>query len=84
MCPSKRKPSYGKKSKGELVLPMDPITAAAFPCCTGTDRHCCRKLNDFDSLVTCLRWQPSSLRNEKVSGPKGPAVSIATGGKMWH
>ena len=33
MCPPKRKPSYGKKSKGEVVLPMDPITAAAFPGC---------------------------------------------------
>ena len=29
--------------------------------------------------VTFLRQQPSSLRNEEVSGPKGPAVSIATG-----
>ena len=36
MCPSKRKPRYGKKSKGEVVLPMDPITVAAFPRCTAT------------------------------------------------
>ena len=28
MCPPK---SYGKKSKGEVVLSMDPITVATFP-----------------------------------------------------
>ena len=36
------------------------------------------------SPVTCLRRLPRSLKNEKVSGPKGPAVSMATGVKMWH
>ena len=25
-----------------------------------------------------------SLKNKKVSGPKGPAVSMATGVKIWH
>ena len=35
------------------------------------------------SPVACLRRQPSSLKNVKVSGPKGPAVSMATGVKMW-
>ena len=60
MCPPKRKPSYGEKSKGEVVLPMDPTTVAAFPRCTATDRHCCRYLNDLVSPVTCLRRLPSS------------------------
>ena len=37
------------------------------------------------SPVPCLRRQPTSYKNEKVSGPKGPDVSIATctGVKVW-
>ena len=35
------------------------------------------------SPVTCLRRQPSSLKNMKVSGPKVPAVSMAISVKCW-
>ena len=82
--PLQEKGSQEKKSKGVVVPPIVPVTAAAFPCCTAMDRCCHRKENDLASPATCLRRQPSSLKNAKVSGPKGPAVSMATGVKLWH
>ena len=39
--PPEEKGSQGIKSKGEVVSPIVPITAAAFPCCTAMDRRCC-------------------------------------------
>jgi len=38
---------------------------------------------DFSSLVTRARRPPRSFRKDKVSGPKTPDVSIATGVKVW-
>ena len=64
--------------------PIFPITAAAFPCCTATNKRCCRLENDLASPMTHLRQQSSSLKNEKVSGSKGPSVSMATSVKLWH
>ena len=81
--PPERKPSYGKKSKLEMVLPMDPIYCGCISplYCNG---EAWLQIADVASPVTCLRCQPSSLRNKKVSCPKGPAISMATGVKMWH
>ena len=64
--------------------PIFPITAAAFHCCTATNKRCCRLENDLASPMTHLRRQSSSLKNEKVSGSKGPSVSMATSVKLWH
>ena len=68
--PPEEKGSQEKKSKGEVVPPIVPITAVAFSRCTAMDRRCHRQENDLASPVTCLTWQPSSLKNAKVSGPK--------------
>ena len=51
-----RKPSYGKKSKGlgEVVLPIDPITAAAFTVTTfqfGNDKSASITVNKNCSTV---------------------------------
>ena len=43
----------------------------------------CRKLNNLAYPVICLSGGRVSSKR-RVSGPKGPAVSMATGVKMWH
>ena len=80
----KKKGSQKRKSKGEVVSHIFPITAAAFPFCTAANNRCRRLENDLASPMICVRRQSSSLKNKKVSGSNGPFVSMATDVKLWH
>ena len=60
--PPKKEGSQDKKSKVEVVPPIAPITAAAFPCCTAMDRHrsATRKCNSSTRYGNML-FTPTSL-----------------------
>ena len=64
-------------------IPALPSTDAAFPLCTATERRCSRWWCESSSPDTCRRRPLSSLRNDALSGPDTPVVSMATGTKRW-